>query len=225
MEETPKYSNLFTEAKLEKLLNRGHYGIIDNQLLFFNEEQAQYVLTQISEEENYTVSDYLQLPESAPYELLNGKLIFMAAPHDLHQKLLGNLYFEIRSHTKANNLGEVRFAPYDVQFDENNMVQPDLLFVSIARKSIIDKFIKGSPDFIVEINSPSSQKRDNEIKLKLYDDYDVIEYWIIKPAEQTVEVYHNHNHQMLLQQEATTKDSITSKAITGLVLPVATIFE
>jgi hypothetical protein len=71
---------ILTEATFERLLNRGHYGIIGNQLLFFSHELGKYVLTQISDKQDYTVGDYAQLPEGAPFQLINGKLIFVASP-------------------------------------------------------------------------------------------------------------------------------------------------
>lgn len=40
-----------------------------------------------------------------------------------------------------------------------------------------------------EILSPSSVKRDREIKFKRYGYYGVKEYWIVDPEKQLIEVY------------------------------------
>jgi Uma2 family endonuclease len=216
---------ILTEATFERLLNRGHYGIIGNQLLFFSQELGQFVLTQISEEQAYTAADYAKLPESAPFQLINGKLIFMASPKDLHQQIVGNIYFEIRSYIKIHKIGELRVSPLDVHFDEQNIVQPDVLFVSIARKEIIQDYIKGAPDFVVEVLSPTNTKAEMQAKMELYGKYDVIEYWIVKPKEESVEVYHNHAQQMQLFVEAGIEDTIKSVAIEGFELEVRRIFE
>ena len=214
-----------TEATFERLLNRGHYGIIGNQLLFYDHEQGHFVLTQISDAQNYTVADYAQLPESAPFQLINGKLIFMASPKDLHQQIVGNIYFEIRSFLKTNKLGEIRLSPLDVHFDTQNILQPDLLFVSITRKHIISDYIHGAPDFVVEVLSPTNTKAEMQAKMDLYGQYNVVEYWIVKPQVESVEVYHNPNHQMELFLEAGIDDTIKSIAIQGFELPVRRIFE
>lgn len=220
----PNTPQLFTEATFDKLLNRGHYGIINGQLLFYSKKLGGWILTQISPKAQYTAQQYMQLPESAPYELINGKLIFMAAPFFNHQKVSMMLSRHIGNYVYKNKLGEVVAAPTDVQFDQKNVVQPDLLFVSIARKSIIGKLVEGAPDFVVEISSKSTSKRDYEEKMELYGKYDVIEYWIVKPTEQEIEVYHNQSQTMQLQQTAKQGDTIQSIAIQGFVLEVEKVF-
>ena len=113
----------------------------------------------------------------------------------------------------------------DVHFDTGNVFQPDLLFVSIKRKSIIQRWIMGAPDFVVEITSGSTENHDRQQKMQTYGQHNVVEYWIARPAEETIEVYHNHDQTMQLVQEATKQDSITSKAIEGLVLELAKVFD
>jgi Uma2 family endonuclease len=216
---------ILTEATFERLLNRGHYGIIDNQLLFFSHERGKFVLTQITNEQEYTAADYALLPESAPFQLLNGKLIFMASPKSLHQEIATKLNMIIANYVYSNKLGKFYAAPMDVHFNEKNIVQPDLLFVSISRKAIIEDYIQGAPDFVVEILSDSTAKKDYEDKMKLYGQYDVVEYWIVKPKEQSVEVYHNQAQTMHLHTEAGMADTIKSLAIQGFELEVARIFE
>jgi Uma2 family endonuclease len=113
----------------------------------------------------------------------------------------------------------------DVHLDETNVVQPDLLFVSISRSGILGKHIHGAPDLVVEILSGSTAKKDYEEKMELYGKYDVIEYWIVKPKEESVEVYHNHEQKMQLFVEVGIEDTIKSVAIEGFELEVRRIFE
>jgi len=217
---------LFIELTFEGLLNRGHYGIINNQFVYYSHELGKFVITQISKKQKYTANDYARLPESAPIQLLNGKLIFMPAPKINHQRISRKLTRFIDNFVEEKNAGEVFFAPTDVKFDDSNMVQPDLLFVSIARKDIIGEInIQGAPDFVVEILSPGNTKAEMESKMELYGKYDVLEYWIIKPKELSVEVYHNQEKTMQLNQEAGMDDTIKSVAIEGFELEVKRIFE
>ena len=81
-------------------------------------------------------------------------------------------------------------APFDIQLDKDNktMVQPDIVVIC-EKDRINDKRGYGAPDMVVEILSPSTAKKDWEIKLGKYMAAGVREYWIIDPKKQTVMVY------------------------------------
>jgi Uma2 family endonuclease len=208
----------------EKILRDNPFVIINHQILFYREESKEVVFTQISDELDYTADDYMQLPENAPYQLINGKLIYKSAPEDINQKIAFELILEIGNYVKIKKLGQVRFSPDDVHFDKENIFQPDILFVSIARASIIQKKIYVAPDFIVEISSPGTEKIDRNRKMKIYGKYDVIEYWIVSPEEEQIVVYHNKKNKMQLVQTAYRSGKILSKAIKGFELEVEKVF-
>ena len=202
------------------------YRIDPGQIIFYFPQWQCFVITTIDEQAIYNEASYNLLPESAPFQLINGKLIFMAAPRINHQKISKKLYFEIESHLRQNPIGDAYYAPVDVRFDEKNIIQPDLLFVSIARKNIVGELnITGAPDFVVEILSPSNSKAEMLEKMELYGKYDVVEYWIVKPKEESVEVYHNQAQKMELFAEMGIEDTIKSVAIEGFELEVRKIFE
>ena len=79
-------------------------------------------------------------------------------------------------------------APFDVVFDETNLVQPDV-FVVCDRNKITDANVTGAPDLIIEILSPSSLLRDKREKMSLYERFGVREYLIVHPVDETVERY------------------------------------
>ena len=207
----------------EKLLQGKLFYPLNGQILFWHEEWQQYVITLISEDKQYTKQDYLQLPEGAPYQLIHGKLVFMPSPFTQHQRISRKLTFELELFLRENPQGETFTAPIDVHFDEENIFQPDLLFVSIKRSNIIQKWIMGAPDFVVEIVSLSTEQADRTQKMETYGKHNVLEYWLINPQQEEVEVYHNHNRQMQHHQTAGKEDTITSKAIEGLELAVKRI--
>ncbi|MCL6643060.1 MAG: Uma2 family endonuclease, partial [Candidatus Bipolaricaulota bacterium] len=90
-------------------------------------------------------------------------------------------------------LGVVLSAPTDVVLSYTNVVQPDLLFVSNARKKIItEKNIQGAPDLIVEILSETSEEQDRTTKMQIYSRHGVKEYWLIDPDRETLAVYKLH---------------------------------
>jgi len=137
----------------------------------------------------FTYEDYRQMPDDRRYELLEGELVMAPSPITAHQRVSGRLEFLLREFVLKNNLGEVFDAPFDVVLSEENVVQPDILFVSRERSSIITADnITGAPDLVIEIVSPATEYRDREIKRKLYAKYGVKEYWLADPDKQTIEV-------------------------------------
>ena len=220
-EKIPKVDWLI-KCEPEKLLHGRMYYPIGNQILF--QQDNQFIITQISEEEEYTIEQYNLLPEGAPYQLIHGKLIFMTSPKFNHQDILMNLNRQIDNFVFDNKLGKVLLAPMSVKFDERNVLQPDLLFVSIKRKAIIEEWIMGAPDFVVEILSKSTEKNDRTKKMETYGKYEVIEYWIVNLKAENIEVYHNQDKQMQLVQTAEKDHIIVSKAIEGFQLEVSKIF-
>ena len=88
-----------------------------------------------------------------------------------------------------NVLGELYFGPLDIAFNAENVVQPDLLFVTNSRKSIIeDRAIFGSPDIMIEIVSPVTLVMDRYRKPELYARFAVPEYWIVDPGQSSIEI-------------------------------------
>ena len=139
-----------------------------------------------------TVHDYRELPEGPPYsQLIEGDLIMAPSPDLFHQDILLNLAWIIRSYLKSNAIGKVAIAPSDVRLTDLNVYQPDLYFVSNARKSILsDQGAEGAPDLVVEILSPRTARFDKGIKREVYARTGVKELWIIDPILRQVQVYH-----------------------------------
>ena len=91
---------------------------------------------------------------------------------------------------KQRGLGAVFDAPTDLQLSETDIIQPDLIIVLSAKKTIITPTkIKGTPDLVVEILSPSTTDLDRGLKKELYRRSAVPEYWIVDPEEHVVEQY------------------------------------
>ena len=224
MDIQPLDSSLFVEADLAKIVGDRPFMAINGQLLFFHEKLQRFVITQISDSKSFKADECMQLPENAPYELINGKLIFMKSPDNLHQKISMRLSSAIFQFVDENNLGEVFSAPFDVHFDEENVFQPDILFVSIARTNIIQRWVYGAPDFVVEILSNGNASHDKTTKKKIYGKYGVDEYWIVHHKDELIEVYYNQQNEMQLVQTAGRNEQIISKAIKGFVLEVKRVF-
>lgn len=137
----------------------------------------------------FTYQDYLHMSEDRRYELIEGEFFMVPPPNEYHQRISRELEYALLGYVKKNKSGFVYYAPFDVVFSDEDVVQPDIIYVSKERKNIITKDnIQGAPDLIVEIVSPKTGYRDRKIKRKLYFKHGVKEFWIVDPVKQTVEV-------------------------------------
>ena len=178
----------------------------------------------------FNYQDYLQLSDDKRYEIIDGELFMVPSPNEAHQRFLVTLTINLANYVRKNKLGSVYCAPFDVLFSEEDIVQPDIIFVSNKNKKIITKSnIQGAPDLLIEILSPGTSKRDLGIKKKLYAKNGVHEYWIVDPAEETVEVFNLKAGGFLGRSyragEAGQASRLASSAIQGFDIDVKEIFE
>lgn len=139
----------------------------------------------------YTLDDYYALPEEKRVELIDGEFYDMASPSTAHQRMLREVLIKASQYIRDNQGGcEVFASPLDVQLDSDpyTMVQPDILIVCDPKK-VIDRCVMGAPDFVLEILSPSTRKKDITIKLKKYQAAGVREYWMVDMEKEHVIVY------------------------------------
>lgn len=175
-----------------------------------------------------TYEDYLLFPEDGKrHELMDGEHYVTPSPNTQHQRISGLLLTVLHTFSRKHRVGEVFAAPYDVVLSDTDVVEPDLLFVSSARKSIIgEAHVQGAPDLIVEILSPTTRKTDEIVKRRLYEKFGVLEYWIVDPELETIKVYRltdgRYTRVAELAKEA--NDSLTTPLLPGLTLPLAEIF-
>lgn len=145
----------------------------------------------VKKQGEYTIDDYYALPDDRRVELIDGVIYDMSSPSFVHQGIAGEMYRQISNFLRENK-GEcvVRISPVDVQLDCDNrtMVQPDVLIVC-DRSKIRRWGIMGAPEFLVEVLSPSTRRKDCGKKLSKYMDAGVKEYWIIDPKSKRLIVY------------------------------------
>ena len=138
-----------------------------------------------------TVDDYLKSEETNRWrELAYGVLRDPPAPFFSHQELVLRMAKLLSEHVEPRGLGRVAMAPIDVILDVERslIVQPDVLFVSTERLSIIRDQVWGAPDLVVEVISIETGSYDRREKLGWYRQYGVREYWIVDLANERVTV-------------------------------------
>lgn len=137
----------------------------------------------------FTVNDYMSLHSEKRYQLLDGDMILAPSPTTRHQTVAQRLSLALQEFVAAGSLGRLWFAPLDVVLSDHDVAQPDILFVSNERSSIVTAAnIQGAPDLVVEILSSGTVDMDWGYKLALYGRHNVREYWLVDLDAETVEI-------------------------------------
>lgn len=172
-----------------------------------------------------TYEDYLQFPEDGlRHELIGGEHFVSPAPNRKHQRSSWNLASFIAPYLRENPLGEAYTAPFDVVLTPHDVVQPDLILVSNERLSILgDKNVQGSPDLVVEILSERTRKKDESLKLRLYERAGAQEYWMLDPDRRTARVYRLAGGHFVLALDLAAGDVLETPLLPGLRIPLAEV--
>jgi Uma2 family endonuclease len=176
------------------------------------------------EKKKWTYQEYFQLGEEVHCEVIEGELSMTPAPTLDHQDVSINLEMAMLQYVIGKDLGKIFDAPVDVILDENNIVQPDIVFVAKPNlKMLRKKGIVGSPDLVVEIISPSSIQRDRYEKKELYEKFTIAEYWLVDIPNRSIEIMSLDNTKYSLFSFACGKGKVKSKVLAGLEIEISDI--
>lgn len=140
----------------------------------------------------HRASEYWGLPDTDPCELLHGRFYVSPSPSALHQTV-AYLVWEILVGAARQSGGIALGAPLDAVLADHSVVQPDVLYVSPERRSIVKDAVHGAPDLVVEVISPKTARRDRGEKLRLYAEGGVREYWIVDPEGEQIDFLRNRD--------------------------------
>ncbi|HRQ39700.1 MAG TPA: Uma2 family endonuclease [Chloroflexota bacterium] len=140
-------------------------------------------LTRVEIAELMTAEEFFAFsPDDEKAELINGVYVVSPPPLDSHEKIQGFLYALIREFAERHDLGEVRGSRTAVRLADNQVFEPDILFVAQERETIIqERGIFGAPDLVVEILSVSTARYDRGDKFMAYQSAGIQELWLIDP--------------------------------------------
>jgi Uma2 family endonuclease len=146
---------------------------------------------------HHTYADYLTWLEGGREELINGIAYIKEppAPSRRHQELVGELHHQIRLALEGRPC-RVYVAPFDVRLPKSGeadelietVVQPDVLIVCDPEK-LDQRGMRGAPDWLAEVLSPSTASHDQILKLPVYERAGVREVWLVHPTDRTLTVY------------------------------------
>lgn len=207
----------------------------ENGLLYevkhsYTVEDIEAIIAQFPKDKKWTFSDYQKyLPENVliPVEIINNQIYVMAAPNYNHQRISNRLSSRMTFYVEDNHLGEILVSLIDVKLNENNSVQPDILFIAVTRYEIISKnYIEGAPDMVVEIWSPGNSQKERENKHQLYESKGITEYWQIEPKQKEVWVEtleENGKYEIFSQAKET--GTVQSKVLEGFEMDLQKLFQ
>ena len=174
-----------------------------------------------------TTREFYRLSESNQFcELIEGELVMPPSPDPLHQSVAGTIFASLHAYLETHPAGVVYPAPLDVELSETNVYQPDVLYVSNARRHrVTRKRIVGAPDLVAEVLSPSTSRYDRTDKFLQYARSEAVEVWLVDPEDRQVEVY-RFDRENPLQPERILKgdDVLRTDLLPGFELPLERLF-
>lgn len=183
----------------------------------------------------YTYADYCRLPDEERWQLIRGQLVREPAPTPPHQLVCMELVCALANAADpgsavlplrgGSGTGVVLASPIDVVLSDEDVLQPDVIFISQERQDIITgECIRGAPDLVAEILSPSTEGRDRGIKRELYAAHGVQEYWIVDPHRRVIEVYRPTGAGFSLHGTFGSGETLTTPLLPRLALNPARLF-
>jgi Uma2 family endonuclease len=167
-----------------------------------------------------TYEELSRLPaDGHRYELFDGEAYSLR-----HQRIVLKLAIAIQGGLQEG--AEVFIAPADVVLARATALQPDLVIVLAEHAGILGDVIRGVPDLVVEVLSPSSEEMDRGLKMETYARHGVPEYWMADSERQAIEVYRLDRAAGAYRRVATYKrgDRMTTPLLPALSIEVAQIF-
>ena len=146
----------------------------------------------------YTLDDYYALPDGVRCELIDGVMYEFNAPTLVHQSIISDISAQMSICADDHDC-KLSFSPVNIQLDcdDKTMVQPDIAVLCDRSKAFDIRCIYGAPDFVVEVLSTSTRKRDLTVKPYKYEHAGCREYWIVDPDTESVFVYFFEDNSMI----------------------------
>ena len=179
----------------------------------------------------YTYADYYKWKFEERVELIKGYIFKMSpSPNRLHQEISGGISYQLQKFLERSPC-KVYTAPFDVRFPRKSkadkdiitVLQPDICVVC-DRSKLDDRGCIGAPDIVVEVLSPSNNKKELKNKYEIYEEAGVKEYWIVWPYEQTMIVYTLTDGKFVSSPVISGGDILTSSVLPGFSLNISELF-
>jgi len=178
---------------------------------------------------HWTSRDLELLPDDGSrYEIIDGELYVAKQPDWQHQLVGFRLGFLLQVWNEQSQAGFVNLTPGIIFADDTNVI-PDVIWISQERlKTALHKDGKlhNAPELVVEVLSPGAEneRRDREVKVKLYSRRNVKEYWVVNWQERTLEIYRREDAVLTLEKTLEETDVLQSPLLPGFSCKVSQLF-
>jgi Uma2 family endonuclease len=177
----------------------------------------------------FTSADLEAMPDDGKrYEIIDGDLLMSRQPGNEHQYVCSTINGKLFAWSEQAQLGEPYFAP-GLIFADDDDVAPDVIWISNERRDIAydpNGHFRVAPEVVIEVLSfgKANERRDREMKLKLYSRRGVDEYWIANWRTKQIEVFRRDNAALKLVATLNESDTLTSPLLPGFICEVASLF-
>lgn len=176
-------------------------------------------------DERVTYTELLQWPDDGRQrELYDGEVVVVPSPFPRHQVVASNVEAVLREYANASG-GLTLHAPLDIVLSEYDVLQPDVLFFRRERRDLVKDWevTRAAPDLAVEVLSPSTASRDRGRKMEILARFGLPEYWIIDPANNTLEIYVLREN-TFVPAATGAASHVESPTLAGLSFPASRLF-
>jgi Uma2 family endonuclease len=173
-----------------------------------------------------TWEDFIQLPDDDRRELIDGVLVEVEVPTEIHESIVAKLIMFIGAWARATKAGVVLASGYKVRVSPRKGFMPDIQF--FRRDNPTERghqgLAEGHPDLVVEIISPCSEKYDRVTKLNGYAAIGTPEYWIVHPERRTLDRLVLRDGRYLIAEALEDDAVFKPSAFEGLEIPFAELW-
>jgi Uma2 family endonuclease len=176
----------------------------------------------------YTWDDFVALEEDDLRELIDGDLVEVEVPTGTHEEIVAGLCFFLRGWVEQGHGGRVTASGYKLRISDHRGVMPDVQLYkrcNDATREQEEGLVRGRPDLVVEIVSPSSQRYDRVIKLRWYAGLGVPEYWLVDPQARTLERLILRDGAYVIAASLAEDEVLRPETFEGLEIPLAKLWE
>ncbi len=171
-----------------------------------------------------TYKEYCLIPDDGRrHELLEGRHHVTPAPGTRHQQTSKRLFTLLLRYFEEGGRGQVFYAPTDVILTDHDVVQPDLVVVTVPEQ-ISERGIEGPPTLLIEILSPGTADYDRTVKAQRYAALGVPHYWIVDPEARTMDCYRLESARYVLRASGRGQESITVPDFPDLTIPLSALW-
>ena len=152
-----------------------------------------------AERRDWTWSEFVLLPDDDKRELIDGRLLEVDAPTELHEHIVVEIIGALGLWSRAND-GCVLASGYKIKVSDRRGIMPDVQYFRPGCQPAQQGLAVGAPDLAVEVISPTSARYDRVTKLEWYRSIGTPEHWIVDPESRAVQAFVLHDGHWLLRE-------------------------